>query len=232
MIFLFALLAGIFSTLSPCVLPLLPFILAGASNTRGGVLALSFGLALSFSALGIFIATIGFSIGLDGDFFKRIIALFLIFFGLAMIFSQVSDRVTALLTPLTRVFETKFANQQKGQFLLGAGLGVVWSPCVGPTLGAASLLAAKSESLPQVFITMLVFGFGAALPLILLSFLSRETMNRLKVKLMNAGRKGKLVLGVILLLLGASFYFGLDKQLEGYLVQLSPVWLTNLTTKF
>ena len=53
----------------------------------------------------------------------------------------------------------------------------MWSPCVGPTLGAASLLAAKGENLGQVAITMLAFGIGAALPLMLLGFLSREAMS-------------------------------------------------------
>ena len=51
-----------------------------------------------------------------------------------------------------------------GQFGLGLLLGAVWSPCVGPTLGAASVLAAKGEDLLQVALTMLAFGVGAALP--------------------------------------------------------------------
>ena len=62
-----------------------------------------------------------------------------------------------------------------GQFAVGLLLGAVWSPCVGPTLGAASLLASQGKDLPQVALTMVVFGIGAAVPLILLGLLSRAT---------------------------------------------------------
>ena len=55
-----------------------------------------------------------------------------------------------------------------GQFGVGVLLGAVWSPCVGPTLGAASLLAAQGRDLGQVALTMFVFGLGAALPLLAL----------------------------------------------------------------
>jgi len=89
-----------------------------------------------------------------------------------------------------------------GQFGLGLLLGAVWSPCVGPTLGAASLLAAKGENLGQVAITMLAFGIGAALPLMLLGFLSREAMQRWKGRIMKAGRGGKTLLGVQLRAVG------------------------------
>jgi hypothetical protein len=56
-----------------------------------------------------------------------------------------------------------------GQFGVGVLLGAVWSPCVGPTLGAASLLASQGRDLGVVALTMLLFGFGAALPLLLLA---------------------------------------------------------------
>jgi cytochrome c biogenesis protein CcdA len=119
-----------------------------------------------------------------------------------------------------------------GQFGLGLLLGAVWSPCVGPTLGAASLLAAKGENLGQVAITMLAFGIGAALPLMLLGFLSREAMQRWKGRMMEAGRGGKALLGVLLLAIGVLIASGLDKRLETALVDASPDWLTTLTTRF
>ncbi|MGL4445177.1 MAG: cytochrome c biogenesis protein CcdA, partial [Alsobacter sp.] len=69
-------LAGILSTLSPCVLPLIPIVLgAAAAESRFGPLALAAGLAISFSAIGLFVATIGFAIGLDADLFRTTAAL-------------------------------------------------------------------------------------------------------------------------------------------------------------
>ena len=69
------------------------------------------------------------------------------------------------------------------EWIIGLLLGAVWSPCVGPTLGAASILAAKGENLGQVALTMLAFGVGAALPLLVIGLLSREAMQRWQARL-------------------------------------------------
>ncbi len=119
-----------------------------------------------------------------------------------------------------------------GQFGLGLLLGAVWAPCVGPTLGAASLLAAKGENLGQVALTMLAFGIGAALPLMVLGFVSREAMMRWRGRLMEAGKGGKMLLGVLLVAVGLLVATGVDKRLETFLVDISPDWLTNVTTQY
>ena len=82
-----------------------------------------------------------------------------------------------------------------GRFAVGLLLGAVWSPCVGPTLGAASVLASQGKDLGAVAITMLAFGIGAALPLVLLGLVSREAMLRWRERLLAAGQRGKLVDG-------------------------------------
>jgi cytochrome c-type biogenesis protein len=119
-----------------------------------------------------------------------------------------------------------------GQFLLGLLLGAVWSPCVGPTLGAASILAAKGENLGEVALTMVAFGIGAAIPLIAIGLLSREALSRWRGRLMEAGKGGKVLLGGVLIAIGLLVATGLDKRLETFLVDASPAWLTRLTTQF
>src|SRR3546814_19930163 len=75
--------------------------------------------------------------------------------------------------------------------LLGLLLGAVWSPCFGPTLGAASVLAAQGKDLGQVALVMIAFGIGAALPLLLLGLVSREVMMRWRDRLLRAGQGGR-----------------------------------------
>ena len=118
-----------------------------------------------------------------------------------------------------------------GQLALGLMLGAVWSPCVGPTLGAASMLAAKGENLGQVALTMFVFGIGAALPLMLLGFLSREAMMRWRGRMMEAGKGGKMLLGVVLVAIGLIVATGLDKRIEDAGRRLSRL-ADELTTRF
>ena len=91
-----------------------------------------------------------------------------------------------------------------GQFAIGLLLGAVWSPCVGPTLGAASLLASQGRDLPQVALTMAVFGIGAALPLVALGLLSRATLMRVRSRLMTAGKLGKGLLGAAFIVIGVA----------------------------
>jgi cytochrome c-type biogenesis protein len=230
-------LAGVLSILSPCVLPILPLILGTAvSEHKAGPLALASGLAISFVAIGMFVATIGFSIGLNGDFFRLAVAMLMVVIGLVLIVPQFSMQLAAAGGPVGNWVEQKFGGFSsaglKGQFALGLMLGAVWSPCVGPTLGAASVLAAKGENLGQVSLTMLVFGIGAGLPLVLLGMLSRDALLKWRSRLMEAGSRGKMIFGAVLITVGLLVFSGLDKRVESYLVDISPAWLTELTTKF
>jgi cytochrome c biogenesis protein CcdA len=111
-------------------------------------------------------------------------------------------------------------------------LGAVWSPCVGPTLGAASVLAAQGKDLGAVATTMIAFGIGAAAPLIVLGMASREALMHWRDRLLKAGKGGKYALGAILLAVGVLIVSGLDRTLETVLVDASPAWLTQLTTRF
>jgi cytochrome c-type biogenesis protein len=232
-----AFLAGVLTVLSPCVLPLLPIVLgAAASQHRLGPLALAGGLALSFTAIGLFVATIGFAAGLDTGFFRTVSAVLLIGVGLVLLVPRLQEQFALAAAPVSN-WAGGYADNFTpgglgGQFGLGLLLGAVWSPCVGPTLGAASVLAAKGENLPQVALIMLAFGVGAALPLLLLGILSREALMRWRSRLMEGGKAGKTALGLILVAVGLLVATGLDKRLEAILVEASPDWLTQLTTQF
>jgi cytochrome c biogenesis protein CcdA len=232
-----ALLAGLLSVLSPCVLPILPLVLGTAASAhRLGPLALAVGLALSFTVIGLFVATIGFAAGLDSGVFRTISAVLLVGVGLVLLVPKLQEQFALAAAPVSNWAGSYTDNFTPGglagQFGLGLLLGAVWSPCVGPTLGAASVLAAKGEDLGQVALTMLAFGIGAALPLMLLGFLSREAMMRWRGRMMETGKVGKTLLGLLLVAVGLLVATNLDKRLETVLVDASPAWLTNLTTRF
>ncbi len=232
-----ALLAGVLSTLSPCVLPLIPMVLgAAASEHRLGPVAVATVLAVSFVAIGLFIATIGYSIGLDVGHLRTVGAAILIVIGVTLLVSTLQTQFAVVAGPISGWADNRFGGFAttglRGQLALGLLLGVVWSPCVGPTLGAASMLASRGQNLGQVAIVMAAFGVGAALPLVVLGLLSREMLARWRSRMLDAGKGGKILLGSVLLVFGALILSGLDKQLETFLVDLSPPWLTDLTTRF
>lgn len=94
------------------------------------------------------------------------------------------------------------------------------------------MLAARAESLTIVALTRLTFGFGAALPLLAVGLMSREVLLRWRHRLLAVGGGGKLIMGMVLIAIGGLILSGLDKRLETVLVNASPPWLTNLTTRF
>jgi cytochrome c-type biogenesis protein len=232
-----ALVAGLLTTLSPCVLPLIP-ILMGAAITahRLGPWALAGGVALSFTVTGVLLASVGASLGLDGESFRQVAALLLIVFGLILLFGRLQAlfaRATVGLTSSGHALLSRFTlDGLGGQFALGLLLGVVWSPCVGPTLGAATTLASQGRNLAQISLLMALFGLGASFPLLLIGSLSRATLSRIRGSLNKAGRRGKQALGVALLLLGALILSHADHRLEAWLLDHSPAWLTALTTRY
>jgi cytochrome c biogenesis protein CcdA len=103
---------------------------------------------------------------------------------------------------------------------------------VGPTLGAATTLAAQGRDLAQIALLMMIFSLGAGTPLVALGSLSRATIMRVRGRMLAAGKLGKSFLGGLLLVLGAAILTGLDKSFEAWAVRISPDWLTDLTTRF
>ena len=127
------LLAGILSTLSPCVFPLLPLVIGAATTTqRSGAYWLAGGVATSFTITGLFVATIGFAIGLDGDLFRTASAVLLVLLGLALISSSIQARLGVAAGGLAgagdRIIRRLALTSAAGQFVVGAMLGLVWSP--------------------------------------------------------------------------------------------------------
>lgn len=232
-----ALVAGLLTTLSPCVLPLIPILMGSAVTAhRLGPWALAGGVALSFTVAGVFLASVGASLGLDGQTFRQVAALLLIVFGLILISGRLQTlfaHATAGLTGSGHALLSRFTlDGLGGQFALGLLLGIVWSPCVGPTLGAATTLASQGRNLVQISLLMIVFGLGASTPLLLIGSLSRGTLLRLRGSLNKAGQRGKQALGIALLLLGTLILSQADHGLEAWLLDHSPAWLTALTTRY
>ena len=232
-----AFLAGMLTILSPCVLPLLPIVLAtAASQSRFGPLALSAGVVMAFVAVGLFVALVGFSIGLDGDFFRTIAAVLLAMVGLILISKTLQNRFSLLAAPIANWGQKRLgslaATGAAGQFGVGLLLGTVWSPCAGPTLGAASLLASQGKDLGHVIAVMVLFGLGVGVPLLAIGLASRKIVQTTRTPLLLAGQGFKVALGTILVSLSALIISGYDKAFEALLVAASPDWLTGLTTRF
>ncbi len=229
-------LAGVLSTLSPCVLPLVPILMGSAASThRFGSFALVAGLMLSFTLIGVGLGSLGGSIGLEQDTLRVIGGALLILLGAVLFSSSLQERFSAAVSRLgigQELLARFNLNGLHGQFMLGLLLGVVWSPCVGPTLGVAITLASQGQALLQVASVMLIFSLGAGLPLLAIGMLSRQAMGKWRGRMLEAGQKAKKVFGAALLLIGILILSGADKSFEKWAVNAMPDSLVTLTSRF
>lgn len=228
--------AGALSTLSPCVLPLLPIVLLGAVERHAwGPMALAAGLSFSFASVGIAIASIGFTVGIDPSVLRSVVAALLVAFGAALLLRSLQARLALIAGPIAAGGQTlldRFTpSGVGGQFVVGALLGAVWSPCSGPTLGAAVGLASQSGTIVAAAAVMLAFGLGAATPILALAYGSRQSLFARRDTLMRLSRFSRPIMGWALVSVGLFVLTGLDKLVETTLTRAMPDWLVAVTTR-
>ena len=235
---LFAFLAGLLTLINPCVLPVLPIVLASAIQTgKHGPLAIAIGMSLSFVVFGMVVATIGHSIGLTEQVLAKIGAILMIVFGLILLIPKLNQGFASVTAGFSasaddQMNKLSFGASYKNQFLGGMLLGAVWSPCVGPTLGGAISLASQGQNLFWVFLTMLFFALGVSTVIILLGYGTGEAIRKRQHKMRGLAEKAKPIMGITFLLVGLMIFFKFHHIIEAWLLDVLPIWLQDLSVKF
>lgn len=223
--------AGVLGVASPCVWPLVPVVMSSAAGAgRAGPWMLTAGLSLSFALAGTLLSWGLVSAGLDPELFRYVAGGLLGGLGGVLLWPPLAERASAALARLRGRLPAPGAAAQSGLGQLGVGalLGLVWLPCVGPTLGAAVGLASIGESLGLAFLTMLAYGIGTGAVLLAAGMASRRALSRWRPRLLRHAEQGRRALGAALLVLGALVLSGLDKRLEALAVGFVPEWALTL----
>lgn len=231
---LFAYLAGILTLINPCVLPVLPIVLASSLHRdRRAPVALAAGLSVSFVALGLGVTALGPALGLDSDTVARAAALMMVVFGLVMIVPAFSSRFSMATAGLAASADAQMDEAADtglgGQFLSGALLGAVWSPCIGPTLGAAIALASTGENLGRAGAIMLAFALGVSSLILALAYGAQSSIRRRQIALRALADRAKPAMGLAFVLVGTALWFGLNHVAEAWLIEHLPAWLIDFS---
>jgi cytochrome c biogenesis protein CcdA len=227
-----ALVAGVFGILSPCVWPLVPVVTSSAASSgRSGPVYLALGLSVSFAVAGTLLSFLLVSAGVDPELFRWVAAGLLILVAAVLLVRPLNDWVTLRLSSFSGRFSGlggRGSASAPGQFGVGALLGIVWLPCVGPTLGAAIALASMGQSMVMAFAVMFAYGIGTAGVLLAAGLVSGRLLVRWRPQAMSAGGLGKKILGGSLLILGLMVLTGFDKYLERLAVEFVPAWIYTM----
>ncbi|QIK96308.1 redoxin domain-containing protein [Sphingomonas sp. HDW15A] len=213
LVILLAYLGGVLTILSPCILPVLPFVFARADRpflTNG--LPLLTGMAFTF-ALFASLAAFGGEAALAANQWGRWIALALLAaFALLLIFPALSERA---MRPLVDV-GNRLANRSDGggigsSLLLGAATGLLWAPCAGPILGLILTGAALGGASATTGLLLFAYAAGAATSLALALLIGGRVYAAMK-RSVGAGEKVRQALGVLILAGVAAIAFRLDTK--------------------
>ena len=195
-----AILAGLISFVSPCVLPLVPGYLAyvsGAANSKRrmvlGSLLFIFGFASLFTSYGALFGELGGRISANSETITRVLGVFTIFFGLVFALPQRFYRSFKFTSPA----RTGLASAP----ILGFMFGLGWTPCIGPTLGAVQTISFIEASALRGAILSFMYCIGLGVPFLLFA-LFLEKSSRIRAVLMRNGNRISLVGGLVLVLIG------------------------------
>ena len=221
-----AFLAGLVAGISPCVLPVLPVVLAGwaptgveveptSSARRRRSISIVAGLVLSFSLITALGSQILSALHLPDAVLHDLGIATLVLFGASLLIPQLE---ALLERPFTRFARRGPAGSRSG-FALGLGLGLVFVPCAGPVLATVAVLGARHKASVESVALSFAFGIGVAIPLLVIALAGDRIIER-KKWLTNRGSKFRKIAGVALLLMAVAIATNLaaplQRDLPGY----------------
>ena len=229
LLILLAYLGGILTILSPCILPVLPFVFARADRSFvRSTLPMLAGMAATFAIVAT-LAAVGGGWAVRANAIGRWAALILLaLFGIALVFPSISDRLTRPLVALGSRLTEKEGQQDSvwSSVVLGIATGLLWAPCAGPILGIIFTAAALQGASFNTTLLLLAYALGAATSLALALLVGGRVFARMK-KSLGASERIRQVLGVLVLVGVGAIALGLDTRV---LASLSSAQTTGLET--
>lgn len=189
-----AVLAGLASIASPCVLPVVPIIVTGTKEDHWSrPLLIVLGLSLSFMAMGALSSLFGGAVARYIPTLEKVAGVVVILFGVLMLFDvNLFKRFSALSQ-----IQTKGGGRWSG-LMMGVTLGLVWIPCVGPMLSGVLALVATEGKLSTGLVLLAFYSLGFAIPMLLAGYTTQTA--RQKIRAINSHPLAiRLVSGVLLI---------------------------------
>ncbi|NOZ58427.1 MAG: cytochrome c biogenesis protein CcdA [Euryarchaeota archaeon] len=221
-----AFLAGAVSVATPCILPVLPPLLAGSVGSRLRPLAIVLGMSFTFTLMGGAFSALGLLATPLGDALRYIAVGFIILFGAVMVEDSLHSLFVRGTSALSRRFTLSSAGDESlgGALLLGMSLGVVWIPCVGPVLGSILSFVAMEGSIVKGSVLLFAYSLGFGSAVLAIAYGSRRYASRLEWFRKNSEHIRRAA-GWVIILTGVAILLGLDRKLMALLLPYFPALL-------
>ena len=221
-----ALLAGVFTIASPCILPILPILLgtAVAQSSRTRPLFIVAGFVLTFAALGMLLSVVSSTVDLAQGTFRNVSIAMLGLSGLMQLWpAPYRWLMTRLEGPLQRLGAggDNAGPGNIGGFVLGVSLGAVWTPCAGPVLASILSLVAKAQDLGWSATLLLLYAVGAGIPMLAIAYGGQFMRGRVRQVARHTVRLQQFF-GLLVVLTAGAIYFQYDV--------LAYAWLADVST--
>jgi cytochrome c biogenesis protein CcdA/thiol-disulfide isomerase/thioredoxin len=225
---MFAFVAGAGTALSPCVLPVLPALLASAgSGGRRRPLGVITGLTATFTLAIVALASLVDGVGLPDGGVRTLAVLVLLVFGIALLMPPLAARVEAPLSRLARFGPRRRGDGFWSGLLVGAGLGFVYAPCAGPILAAVVSVSATRGASGELVAVALGYAAGSALVLLLVAYGGRRILDRLRAA--GRGPAVQRTLGAVMVATAVAVAADLDVRFQTAIADDLPDVVVNPT---
>lgn len=217
-------LAGIATVATPCILPILPPMLAGSVGHKLRPVLIVAGSALTFTLMGGVFSALGFAAGAAKETLRLIFIAVIIGLGAIMFDEDLNQLYTRITSSIMSPISSSIGKDRQslwGAFVLGMALGIVWIPCVGPILGAVLAYVAYQGEIATGSILLLVYSAGLSLPMLAIAYGGKYAGSRMEWAQRNSIKIRKLA-GGVLILTGLAMLFGLDKYIQAKLLPYFP----------
>ncbi|HVY67956.1 MAG TPA: cytochrome c biogenesis protein CcdA, partial [Patescibacteria group bacterium] len=221
---LFAVLAGVLTVTAPCILPMLPILLGasvGRQSRRRPLLIVS-GFIISFAAASLILSALIDRLGLSPNTIRNAAIIILAVFAVFMIWPRPFELLALKMSgAINKASQAGKGPGNASALLLGLILGIVWTPCAGPVLGAILTLIAAQGTTAKAAALVVAYALGAGTPMLIIAYGSQWLTAQVRWLAQYAARIQQ-VFGVLVLLLAAAMYFQYDTLIENRLTALFP----------
>ncbi len=228
---LFAFLGGLVTILSPCILPILPIILAGSlTGGKRKPYGIILGFVFSFTFFTLFLSSLVKLFNISADNLRYLSIVILIIFALTLLIPQIQLFLEKIISRFSSLLGSSSKRQGfSGGLLIGFSLGLLWTPCVGPILASVITLALTGSVSGGAFLITLAYSLGTALPMLAIMYGGRNLLNKAPGLLKNSVAIQK-VFAVIMIITAVLIYFNLDRKFQVYILEKFPSYGTGLTS--